>query len=65
MYKGRPQLIDVREFQKGVLLSNQCLTSKYGWVPARPIANPSFVTRIKLAWMVFIGRADALTWPEQ
>jgi hypothetical protein len=34
------------------------------WVPARPRGYPSFLTRLRLAWMVFTGRADALVWPE-
>lgn len=33
------------------------------WLPARPLALASFAYRLKLAWMVFTGRADALTWP--
>jgi len=35
------------------------------WIPARRIAYPTFVERIKLAWMVFTGKADAFKWPEQ
>lgn len=34
------------------------------WVPARPLGFYSLSHRIKLAWMVFTGKADALTWPE-
>lgn len=34
-------------------------------VPARPL-GPSFRwQRTKAAWLVFTGRADALTWPGQ
>jgi hypothetical protein len=33
------------------------------WVPARPLGFPSFGYRIKAAWLVFTGRADALIWP--
>lgn len=35
------------------------------WVPARPAGNPSFWSRIRCAWAVFTGRADALKWPGQ
>lgn len=35
------------------------------WVPARPLGYMSFGQRIKAAWLVFTGRADALTWPGQ
>ena len=38
--------------------------SKNGqWVPARPIGYFSLRNRIKAAWAVFTGRADAVTWP--
>ena len=33
------------------------------WVPARPLSGP-FVARLKDAWKVLKGRADAFTWPE-
>ncbi len=33
------------------------------WVLARPKGYPSFWYRIKLAWMVLTGKADAMTWP--
>lgn len=33
------------------------------WVPARPVAGP-FIWRIRAAWAVLTGRADAFTWPE-
>jgi hypothetical protein len=35
------------------------------WQPARPLAYCSIFTRVKLAWMVFTGKADALSWPNQ
>jgi hypothetical protein len=34
------------------------------WVPARPEGYFSLFSRARLAWLVFSGRADALTWPE-
>jgi hypothetical protein len=33
------------------------------WVPARPLPEP-FIYRLKDAWAVLIGRADAFLWPE-
>lgn len=33
------------------------------WVPARPLGYPSLIHRIKAAWLVFSGKADAVTWP--
>ena len=34
------------------------------WVPARPLDGP-FIWRVRAAWEVLRGRADAFTWPEQ
>jgi hypothetical protein len=34
------------------------------WVPARPEGYSSWVSRLKLAWMVFTGKGDVLIWPE-
>jgi hypothetical protein len=33
------------------------------WHPARCEGYPSLRYRIKAAWLVFTGRADALIWP--
>ena len=44
-----------------LLDSQACIDGK--WVPARPIGLSYFSNRIKLAWMVFTGKADALIWP--
>ncbi len=35
------------------------------WQPARPVSCPGLLQRLRLAWMVLVGRADALTWPGQ
>lgn len=34
------------------------------WGPARPEGLYSFVERVRLAWGVFTGRLDTVTWPE-
>ena len=34
------------------------------WVPARPLGYQSFFNRVRCAWLVFTGKADALVWPE-
>jgi hypothetical protein len=34
------------------------------WIPARPLGFYSLSHRIKLAWTVFTGKADVVTWPE-
>ena len=33
------------------------------WVMSRPVGFYSLWNRLRLAWMVFTGRADAITWP--
>lgn len=35
------------------------------WAPARPLGLYSLRNRMRLAWEVFMGRADALVWPGQ
>lgn len=35
------------------------------WEPTRPFGYYSLRSRLRLAWMVFTGRADALRWPDQ
>jgi hypothetical protein len=33
--------------------------------PARPFGDYNIRNRLRLAWLVFTGRADALRWPFQ
>ena len=35
------------------------------WQPARPYGLFSLRSRLRLAWLVFTGQADALRWPFQ
>ncbi len=45
------------------VLANDTKTKDGFWVPARPVSNPlSLKERLKLAWDVFSGKADALYW---
>ena len=44
-------------------LSTQTLLDGGRWVPARPINCLSFTSRLKAAWSVFTGKADAVFWP--
>lgn len=36
------------------------------WVPARPLNHKffTFFDRLKLAWMVFMGKLECFQWPE-
>lgn len=42
-----------------------CQISDGRWVPARPLGFDSLQSRVKAAWLVFTGKADAVIWPEQ
>lgn len=43
-----------------------CTTEINGvWQPCRPLSFSSLKERVKLAWWVLFGKADALTWPGQ
>lgn len=45
--------------------SNQTQVTRQGrscWTAARPMSMPSLRTRLRLAWKVFTGQADALVW---
>lgn len=46
-------------------VQRNCTLKEIGgkWVPARPLGYPSLRQRLKAAWMVFTGRADAVVWP--
>jgi hypothetical protein len=33
------------------------------YIPARSLGLDTLSNRIRLAWMVFTGKADAFTWP--
>lgn len=56
---------------RGIVKSLETVMSGYpdgGWGPARPLPYEPFnplrrmAHRLRLAWLVFTGRADALTW---
>lgn len=44
---------------------NQCGLPDGRWVPARSEGYASFLHRLKATWLVFTGRADAITYPGQ
>jgi hypothetical protein len=61
--KKYPKVVDAYEligskFDVAALIKGQ-------YVPARSMGWPSFTQRIKCAWLVFTGRADALVWKGQ
>ncbi len=48
-----------------IISANELSTEveKGKWVPARPIGAFGIIHRLKATWLVFTGRADAVTWP--
>lgn len=53
MYRIR-ELIDMA-------VHNQEVRADKRWHPARPLPDP-FITRVRDAWAVLVGRADAVRW---
>ncbi len=43
----------------------QCGLPDGRWVPARPLGFYGLRSRLRCAWDVFTGRADAVYWPGQ
>jgi hypothetical protein len=57
--KKAPSLLNWNfiNFQTSVFINGK-------WVASRPMGCFSIANRVKLAWMVFTGKADALVWPK-
>jgi len=58
---------DVRDLVKSAAQTGRQITlaGKAYWVPARPLGWTDWPHRFKAIWMVWTGRADIVTWPEQ
>jgi hypothetical protein len=63
--KRDPSIIFLSPSWLESLNENQVELPYARWVPARPLGYPSLRERIKAAWLVWTGRADALIWPGQ
>ena len=60
----------MKKYPKAITLESLCNNIKGvsteidgKWVPARGLGYASLGSRFRCAWMVFTGKADALTWP--
>lgn len=64
-----PSIIDVRDVVKSAQTCAARVPGPGGiqmTVPARAqFSIDSIITRIRAAWLVWTGRADAVTWPGQ
>jgi hypothetical protein len=57
-----PNIMTVKSVQES---ANTCQAEINGsWVPCRPAGFVSVWHRLRAAWLVLVGKADALTWPE-
>ncbi|MDF2435375.1 MAG: hypothetical protein JWP44_5006 [Mucilaginibacter sp.] len=61
MFEKTPNIYTLENLLHDRHSNSACINGK--WVPARPIGFWSWSYRIKAAWLVFTGRADAVTWP--
>ena len=59
--KKAPQLWKLEELQSHKIKTAVCIGDK--WVPARPLGYYSLASRLRISWMVFVGKADAVIWP--
>lgn len=59
-----PNIVDVCHIIEDAR-SNSCGLPDGRWVPARSLSFGSPWYRIRATWLVFTGKADALTWPGQ
>lgn len=60
-----PNIISVRSVIETASQVSTRIPPGMAWVPARPVGYQSFTYRMKAAWLVFTGRADALIWEGQ
>jgi len=64
MTRKYPNIIDVMQVVANAKATAAGLPDGR-WVPARTLPFYSLFGRWKAAWLVFTGKADALTWPGQ
>jgi len=60
--KKAPSVYKLKELFRTTQENSAHINQK--WVPARPMGIDSFRNRIRVAFMVFKGEADAVVWPE-
>ena len=69
MFKKTPTVYDLKDLHQACISGNDLAgirdpnTGITSWVPARPEGYWTLGNRIKAAWLVFSGKADAVKWP--
>ena len=59
--KKTPNIFTLESLITGITENQTEIGGK--WIPARPEGFYSLRYRIKAAWLVFTGKADAIVWP--
>lgn len=57
-----PNIYKLEDLLRTVNQVQTCINGK--WVPSRPLGLAGFIHHFRCAWLVFIGKADVLIWPE-
>lgn len=57
-----PNILTARWFTTQAAETQYRVPPGMSWVPTRPMGYPAFWHRCKAAWLVFTGKADAVTW---
>lgn len=65
MLNSAPNEWTIRSIAKHCYKGPMAEVKKGEWEPARPYGFYSMQSRLRLAWDVFTGKADALYWPNQ
>lgn len=63
-----PRIIDIEEAVRQARENTTLITDVNGkerWVPARGLGYATIRDRLRYAWLVFTGKADALIYPGQ
>jgi hypothetical protein len=62
MFRQHPNEINSAHIDN---LKNNLIKINGKYILCRPISYPSLAKRIKLSFLVFVGKADALLWDNQ
>lgn len=65
LFRNAPTLYTLGSLARTTNSGTQTVLPDGRWVPARPLGFYSLYNRARCAWLVFTGRADAVTWPGQ
>lgn len=64
-YNNSPNIWTTRSLVDHINNGVQCMFPDGRIAPSRPLGLDNFPARFKAAWLVFTGKADAVTWDER